>query len=66
MLTQDLLKALLGFLVGLAAKMLYDLWSERRRRQRLVFRKMNRSSFSIDQLTRKFAIRLRSSSMVTR
>ena len=53
MTVEDLLKALLGFLLGLTAKMVYDLWSEKRKQQHIVLRKIVRSSFSTSQLDEK-------------
>lgn len=47
---EDLFRALLAFLLGLAAKFIYDIWAERRRRKSLVFSKVVLSSFSISSL----------------
>lgn len=46
----DIYKALLGFFLGLVAKLIYDLWSEARKEKTLSFEKTVLSSFTISSL----------------
>jgi hypothetical protein len=50
MTLEQVLSALLAFILGLLSKVLYDVWSERRRKKSLLFTKSTLSSFSIGRL----------------